>query len=67
MEQRKAKFVLRYPSTSNQASSRDEVPSDIKAVCLLQVGSHCMVLNQIFVLLFFSVKLFDFEVIGELV
>lgn len=65
MEHKKAKFILIYPSRSGLASSRDEVLANMKAVYLFQVGYDRMTSNNILALLFFSVKLFDFEVIGE--
>lgn len=66
MEQQKAKFVLIYPSRRNLASSRDEVLADIEAVCFFHVGPDWIDSNQILLLLFFfSVKLFDLEVIDE--
>lgn len=65
MEQWKTKFVLIYPSRSNPASSRDEVPGEIKALRIFHVGPDWMDSNHIFLVLFFSVKLFDFEVIDE--
>jgi len=63
VEQQKATFTLIYPSRRNLASGRDEVPADIKAVCLFQVGPDWIDSDQIF--LFFSVKLFGFEVVDE--
>lgn len=61
----KIKICPYISSRSNLASRRDEVPADIEAVSFFQVGSDWMDSNQILLLLFFSVKLFDFEVIDE--